>query len=694
MILATLISLMLTAPLDPVTDSVDYRLTIRTIPVTERSIRQTGTQITTLDSTVLRDSPSMSLAEVLAQNSTIFVKSYGRGTLATPSMRGTSAAHTRVLWNGLELNSPMLGSVDLSTIPSYLVDNAEIYHGASSVGVTSGGLGGAVTLSTERPVRQGWGLQFVHGVGSFATVDDILRVDYTADRISTSTRVTYSYSRNNFKYTNYNKRTDIRYNPDGSIASWSYPEERNLSGSWSDFHVVEQLSVNLHRAGTLGLNVWYSALDRGIPMLNVSYRDSEQYSNTQKEQTLRSVVQWQLLDTRYKLSASAGHIYTDLRYRYTHDTDAGHSVRMIDSGNFINSITANTSGEYYLGRKWLFEGSLSLRQDMVSSHDYRHGTVSDSTSGYNSGRFTADVTATVKWRPTERLSAGVVLREQLVGKVFSPVMPALYVDYVLSPKGGVVMKASATRNFRYPSLNDLYYKPGGNPDLKPEKGFSYDAGIEFSIPTERIAVSGSATWFDSYISDWILWLPTFNGYWSPINVSEVHSYGIETKLNFSVDLGRGWNLGLNGNFAWTPSINHGDATSWSDASRGKQLVYVPLCSSGIVGRILWRGWEFSYRWNYYSRRYTTSSNQTASRYGSVAPYFMNDVSLSKTVVAHWGRLTCKFTVNNLFNEQYESVLSRPMPRQNYYFTLEFTPRIGGKATSPQKHNARHDSQYR
>ena len=52
----------------------------------------------------------------------------------------------------------------------------------------------------------------------------------------------------------------------------------------------------------------------------------------------------------------------------------------------------------------------------------------------------------------------------------------------------------------------LYFQPGGNTDLVPESGFSYDGGISFAIGKEGVySLHGEATWFDSYIDDWILW---------------------------------------------------------------------------------------------------------------------------------------------------------------------------------------------
>ena len=104
-----------------------------------RPIGDIGVQQTKLDSLVLKETISLSMADVLAFNTPIFVKSYGRATLSTVSFRGTSPSHTQVTWNGMKLNNPMLGMTDFSTIPSYFIDDATLLHGTSSVNETGGG---------------------------------------------------------------------------------------------------------------------------------------------------------------------------------------------------------------------------------------------------------------------------------------------------------------------------------------------------------------------------------------------------------------------------------------------------------------------------------------------------------------------------------------------------------------------------
>jgi iron complex outermembrane receptor protein len=279
-----------------------------------------------------------------------------------------------------------------------------------------------------------------------------------------------------------------------------------------------------------------------------------------------------------------------------------------------------------------------------------------------------------KWRPSDRVGVSAVLREELFGNTFSPLIPALFVDGVISQRGNIMAKASLSRNYRFPTLNDLYFLPGGNPDLRPERGWTYDAGLSFAVGRDGVySLSGSASWFDSYISDWILWLPTTKGFFSPRNVKDVHAYGVELQSSLEVALSPSMQLTLDGTYSWTPSINEGEPMSPADKSVGKQLPYVPEHTATLTGRLTWRSWSLLYKWNYYSKRYTMSSNDL-SLSGTLPTYFMNNVTLEKGLSFAWADLSLKLAVNNLFDEEYLSVLSRPMPGINFEFFVGITPK--------------------
>jgi iron complex outermembrane receptor protein len=238
----------------------------------------------------------------------------------------------------------------------------------------------------------------------------------------------------------------------------------------------------------------------------------------------------------------------------------------------------------------------------------------------------------------------------------------------------VVLKASASRNYRFPTLNDLYFLPGGNPDLRHESGWSDDGGMSFAIGREGVyKLSGSATWFDSYINDWIIWLPTTKGFFSPENVKDVHAYGVELDGHLSVQLAKHWLLNMDATFSWTPSINHGEKRSPADQSVGKQLPYIPELSSTVAGRLTWREWSFVYNWCFYSERYTMSSNDI-SLTGKLPKYYMSNISLGYNLALRWADFNFKGTINNVFDEEYLSVLSRPMPGINFELFVGITPK--------------------
>lgn len=636
----------------------------------QRPMKEIGVQQTKLDSVALKENISLSMADVLTFNSSIFVKSYGRATLSTVAFRGTSPSHTQVSWNGMKINNPMLGMTDFSMIPSYFIDDASLLHGTSSVNETGGGLGGAVKLSTKPADADGFGVQYIQGIGSFKSFDEFLRLTYGNDHWQISTRAVYSSSPNDYKFLNRDKKENV-YDENMNIIDQYYPVERNRSGSYKDLHILQEVYYNTGKGDRLGLNAWYINSNRELAMLTVDHGSDTDFDNRQREQTFRGVLSWDHIRRNWKVAAKGGYTYTWMAYDYKRDLGNGVMAHMTRSRSSINTIYGQAEGEYYIGNKWLFTANLSMHQHFVESRDknivLQQG--GNGILGYRKARPELSGSVSAKWRPTERLGMSLVIREEMFGREWTPIIPAFFIDGVLSKRGNIAAKASVSRNCRFPTLNDLYFLPGGNPDLKKESGWSYDAALSFAVGKQNVySLSGSASWFESFIKDWIIWLPTTKGFFSPDNIKDVHAYGVELQADLNVALTKEWQLGLNGTFSWTPSINVGEPRTPADKSVGKQLPYVPERSSTITGRLSWRRWVFLYKWCYYSERYTMSSNDI-SLSGKLPPYFMSNISLEKSIPLKHIELSAKGVINNLFNEQYLSVLSRPMPGINFQIFL-------------------------
>jgi iron complex outermembrane receptor protein len=85
-------------------------------------------------------------------------------------------------------------------------------------------------------------------------------------------------------------------------------------------------------------------------------------------------------------------------------------------------------------------------------------------------------------------------------------------------------------------------------------------------------------------------------------------------------------------------------------------------------KLLYSGFSLGWQHNSYSERFTTSSNDI-SRRDRLYPYFMNKLSAGKEAKFGDILLSAELSINNLFDEEYHSILYRPMPGRNYMLLL-------------------------
>ena len=263
-----------------------------------------------------------------------------------------------------------------------------------------------------------------------------------------------------------------------------------------------------------------------------------------------------------------------------------------------------------------------------------------------------------------------MLRADRVDGKFTPVIPYAGFDFKLFKNKDLLLKGNIARNYHQPSLNDMYWQPGGNPNLKPEQGLSMESGIEYQQAISKYhKIKTEVTAYRSDIDNWIIWIPSYKGYWEPRNIKRVLSQGVELNIQLDGYLGKiGYKI--SGNYAYTRSVNYGDQLVWGDESYGKQLVYIPLHSGNVMVNFSYSRFFITYQNTTYSERYTTSSNDVTRR-DWLYPYYMNDLILGKDFAIKKLSLSVEFKIYNLFNETYHSVLYRPMPKRNYLVQLMF-----------------------
>ncbi len=629
---------------------------------------QTALTLTSIDSATISRNITRSLAELMAENSPLFIKSLGRGALATVSFRGTAPSHTRVTWNGLELNSPMLGMVDFSEIPVFFIDDVSILHGNSSLAGMPGALGGILDLSTGITRENGYSGTLLQGMGSFGTWEEYGRINMGASKIHSVTRIFYTHSDNDFRYRNYDTPDSVNL----QTGEKYFPVSVNKNAGYTHKGLLQQLSYRKSENEVLDLNLWIQQSERSLPVLSTDESaavippEGESGGatgmNRQDDRFFRSALNYRNYGSKGKFTFFSGINYNLMSYRMEDVIRGiGRLPRVISDSRVLN-----------FDNKISYRYSLTARDEIKADLRYLRQTVETAESitgnAYNKDRGEGTMSLTWLRDITGRISMRSSLVSQIAGSKVSPLSFYLGGEYRVLPGDRFYLTASASSNHRLPTLNDLYFQPGGNPLLRPENSLSGEMGAVFNIDSDPRKLMAGISFYRSDVKDWIIWLPSFNGNWEPSNIEAVKTYGLEINSAYSGQSGE-FHWQIRGNYAMTRSLNFGRKENWADGSSGKQLPYIPVHSANAGFGMEWREWSVNYAWNYYSERFTTASNSRTTDRDCLYPYFMNQAGAGKRLHTGLGSLDLEITVFNLFNETYRSVLQRQMPGRNFQFTL-------------------------
>ncbi len=609
-----------------------------------------------VDSLVLLEKVNLSLSELLSENTPVFIKSHGRGALATASFRGTAASHTQVNWNGININSPMAGMVDFSLIPVYIIDDMSLKHGTASIADQSGGLGGSINIGNRVDWDKKFNVKYMQGIGSYNTYDEFIQIGGGNKKIQAKARLYHNYSKNDYTFVNRGIA-----NINSETGELTNPLDTNDNANFTKYGILQEIYYRPNYKNIVSAKYWGQWANRTIPRA-ASYEGPDNSNlNNQIDNDHKAVADWKYYSGKAKITLRTGYSAKQLDYSLKNYVPGFGLIPAIYSESKQKSFLNSIKGSYNFNPKLAIDASIDYNYHDVASRD------SVKKTGYEQQRKEMSAFIAVRKNFVDRLNLNLMFRQDRVDNSFVPIVPFLGFDYRISKGLDFLLKGNIARNYRQPSLNDLYWQPGGNPYLLPEEGISSEIGVEYQKVIGNHLLKTELTAYRSDIDNWIIWIPSYKGYWEPRNIKRVLSRGIEYNLSVNGKIGKvDYRVALN--YAYTSSVNYGDPLVWGDESYGKQLVYVPLHSENILVNIKYKGAYLTFQHNSYSERFTTSSNDV-SRRDWLYPYFMNDIIVGKEVKIKKVRFSVELKVYNLFDETYHSILYRPMPGRNYMFLL-------------------------
>jgi len=557
--------------------------------------------------------------EILSSLPGSYLKSYGGGAgIVTLSLNGASASHTQIKIGGFDINNIQNGNIDFSNIPTDFIQNM-ILLSPNSTDFRNSGTEGTILLSPWSGQNSATFESGSYGYRKYSATGHLL-----INNINLNLYAGKEHSDGDFKYfdenTNQNQKRknndfDQQYistKIDGMITDnifaktlFLYSEqERGIAGAISfPTPDAEQNDEFLIWANQIGL-----LHEKGFTTLKTIYKNS--YSRYDQVPSDTAYSDHTLISRGIAIKNHYGllpHLKTDIMIKYRNDrlnsSDAGEHQR--------NSIFA----------------------------DFR-ATIDKIVS----------VQPSIKWKYAHNK--------------FNNINPALLLKYDFENIKKInYLSINYQKYFYYPTFNDLYWEPGGNPDLEPEKTRNYS--LELSVkPHSNSLLKLNAFYKKS--NDLVQWAPdpedpdNWMG-WFPQNIQDVERTGLI--------------LSYDNYFSFIPLNLHFNYT-YNKAENGlennKQLKYTPRNSANLIidfelGNLLLHGAV-----NYVGQRITSYAGQFTPRDSKLNAMYDLSSELTYTIPLKYIDLKLSAGVKNILDKELYTIADYPMPGRHYNFSINIS----------------------
>jgi len=582
-----------------------------------------GQKIKTIDSTTLQQYRLQNIASLLSQQVPVFVKSYGFNGLATLNFRGASAAQSQVLWNGVPIQNAALGIADVSTLPVLFADKVSVIYGSSGALLGSGNVGGALLIENTLPVfdTARTTCAVTAAMGSFGQYLGGLNGSITRHRWYFSANLFAQTAQNDFKYTD------------------ETGKEKTLQNSHlKSGAILARAAYKIAERNIISLSAWYQQYNRQIPPALFEQASVKQ----QVDGSLRLLLDWKKENDKSTWYAK-GAFTRD----YLHYSDSAASI-----------ISDNVSYQYYQEVGWKRLISQHSNLLIFAPVQLSWIDIEDSNKIKQQSRVALAAAYDISFFQS-RLNIAVNARGEVIDQQ-SIFLPGVDASYKLTR--WLNLRANVQRTYRVPTLNELYYVPGGNPSLKPEQGWNEDAGYIAKIKWGNFSVYHDLSVYNRLINNWVIWLG--GAIWTPHNIAAVNSRGVETENNIVWERGN-WKIHLGINTSYVVATTQSSYQP-NDNSVGKQIPYTPLYNGQLNFGFSYKRLYINYNHTYTGYRYITSDE---SEY--LTPYQTGNMQVMYNSFLLRHAIQVIGQCNNLWNQTYQVVAYRPMPGINALIGIKY-----------------------
>jgi vitamin B12 transporter len=585
---------------------------------------------------------SMLISDALrAMSSSLEIRRYGPlGNIALPSFRGLPPEYTTIYRDGIRLTNEQLGETDLGQLTLHGISRVDLIPASSAILLGGNAIGAAIDLVSEIP-------------------------DSSSLRLGTE-QTTYDHSEG-LPFQSYYLEANEKLSP--SLSFFVAGSSDHSTGAFPFFQdSIHPSVVRANDSATLrnlSLNANWNADDqttlrlisnyfyalRGdpgtatTPGLGADFPKAHQ-EDDQGFLSLQAKHNWENWSGNISAAyQSQFESYID-PLTNTHDS----------STNIIYGLNAHADGQII---SWLhgYAGTDYLHTQLRGSTNIS----SNQNSTINRDRLDSYLAGLAI--PIEPLHVSASLKSEYISDLsLFKLLPQAFVEYELLP--ALELNAAYSRSFNAPTLNSLYWKQGGNPNLQPERGDNWQFAAGYKHHWNSLYTEASITYFNAHILNEIIWSP-ITPTWEPINVGEVRSYGWEFRITGRADIGEKLHIEIQENYTLDSALNIAKA----DINFGKQLQYTSPTSSLFIAQIEHDDWgSLAALIRYRGHEFSDPANTDG---GKLQPITTLDLTMKSRAISIGSiGFFVLLGIQNVTDVQYQDVLNYPLPGRTYRFSIQ------------------------
>lgn len=543
------------------------------------------------------------------------------GQSVSAAAGGLTANQFAVTWNGFEINSPSLGTVDLGILNGQAFDASFHNHATSNVPMFSSAAGGWLELNTRSAdrltLRYGWNDIQNQQVGIFIPV--------TFGKWKGETRLFGVSARNAFTYTDDLRRV---FNPENQ--TWENPTLEQEHNDHQLLGFVQRFS----RKGKWNsdLNIWYQTSNTEIPEIMGSFANS---FAEQADSALRITA-----STRGKIKGkpvefSAAHFEESQRYWDRFEEGGSLSIN-----SKIRTRSSSARALIHLPLEtmlWIFSMNANRRE--VETNNYVGGSASDWVISPFAGFTIAK--AKTKIQANARMDYSTRFASEPQGDVI--------LEHLIWAKLNLKAQAVASRMYRQPTFNERYWQYEGGRDIAPERGDKYRIALLWSGWTTQKWLKdlrGELSYSWNRMDEMIQWLPSDLGF-QPVNTGGTAFQTISTNLAWRLPTRIQTDLSWEGNF-----VKYEDLPYWLE----EEQVNWNIRQAAMV-QIGFKGLSVMYRVTHRANDYFVG----AAFGQDDESVTIHHAGISKKFKTKSFNASCQITVQNLSDDANNLLTSYAMP---------------------------------